>query len=617
LVVHRPNSSYLRTSNSIKGFVLWFASFLLGTAVFAYATDWRIILPTNTSWLMAGDAAQHYLGWAFFRHTPFSQFPLGLNPKLGLDVSSSIVFTDSLPLAALAFKPIALLTSSEVQYFGFWIWCCFVLQAYWALRILRRYIVSPINLLLSSLFFVYSPILIYRIIHDGYGHIALASHFVILAALDFYLDEPRKHKSWIALICVTIVIHAYLVPMVIAIWLASLWVKLRNGLTTRCQTISYLLITLGFSLFTAVLVGYTTLGTRIFVGDSRITPESWNYIFRWQPLSLVDSATSYASGWSSFLYNQQELLGDNEGFSFLGTGVLAVVALFDLTRLLQGLFKHVDVQRLAIFTALIVALGAFFTPSQVFSNLIFMSIVVFVAINLKLAFSNQRYRSLIVATVLLGAYSMTNRPGSGNRTWFEYPLFIGLKSFTETFRTHGRFVWPLYYTLTLAILVVFNKQFSKRLASVVLIACFSIQVIDSRGAISIAHNRFNTEKEWSSPFTDKYWDVLANNYQNVIVYPPLQKDVAGEWISVGEFAARKNLGTNSFYFSRWDVKQYEGPTTELRYDLILNELDPESFYIVNDNDLWDGLVQSPRKVAFMGTLNNKNIIAPLTEATGR
>ena len=169
----------------------------------------------------------------------------------------------------------------------------------------------------------------------------------------------------------------------------------------------------------------------------------------------------------------------------------------------------------------------------------------------------------------------------------------------------------------LAILVVFNKQFSKRLASVVLIACFSIQVIDSRGAISIAHNRFNTEKEWSSPFTDKYWDVLANNYQNVIVYPPLQKDVAGEWISVGEFAARKNLGTNSFYFSRWDVTQYEGPTTELRYDLILNELDPESFYIVNDNDLWDGLVQSPRKVAFMGTVDNKNIIAPLIEATGR
>jgi hypothetical protein len=616
MVLH-PNSSRFRNSASNKGFALCLASFLLGTAALVYVTDWRIILHTNTSWLMVGDAAQHYLGWAFFRHTPSSQFLLGLNPKLGLDVSSSIVFTDSLPLAALVFKPIALLTNSEVQYFGFWIWCCFVLQAYWALRLLRRHIVSPINLFLSSLFFVYSPILIYRTIHDGYGHIALASHFVILAALDLYIDEHRKNKSWITLICVTILIHAYLVPMVIAIWLASLWVKHRNGSTTKRQAILHLFISFGFSLFTAVLVGYTTLGTRIFIGDSRITPESWNYIFRWQPLSLVDSATSYASGWSSIFHNQQELPGDNEGFSFLGTGVLAVVALFVLTWLLQGLFKHVDVQRVAIFAASIVAMGAFFAPSQVFSNFIFISIIVFVGMNLKLALSSQRCRSLIVVTALLGIYSMTNRPGSGNRTWFEYPLFIGLKSFTETFRTHGRFMWPLYYTLILAILVVFNKQFSKRLASVVLVACFSIQVIDSRGAISIAHTRFNTEKEWSSPYTDKYWDVLANNYQNVIVYPPLQKDVAGEWISVGEFAARKNLGTNSFYFSRWDVKQYEGPTAELRYDLILNELDPKSFYIVNDNDLWDGLVQSPRKVAFMGTINNKNIIAPLTEPTGR
>jgi hypothetical protein len=106
MVLH-PNSSRFRNSASNKGFALCLASFLLGTAALVYVTDWRIILHTNTSWLMVGDAAQHYLGWAFFRHTPSSQFLLGLNPKLGLDVSSSIVSTGSLPLVSLVFKSIA------------------------------------------------------------------------------------------------------------------------------------------------------------------------------------------------------------------------------------------------------------------------------------------------------------------------------------------------------------------------------------------------------------------------------------------------------------------------------------------------------------------------------
>ena len=54
---------------------------VVGTLAFVYATSGSIIDPTNRDWLMLGDSAQHYLGWAFFRDTPLLQWPLGANPK--------------------------------------------------------------------------------------------------------------------------------------------------------------------------------------------------------------------------------------------------------------------------------------------------------------------------------------------------------------------------------------------------------------------------------------------------------------------------------------------------------------------------------------------------------
>lgn len=98
--------------------------------MFVYVTGGRIINPTYDDWLMIGDSAQHYIGWEFFRHTPLFQWPIADNPKLGLEVASSIVFTDSIPIAAFIFKPLNYFLPATFQYFGLWIWLCFVLQAF-------------------------------------------------------------------------------------------------------------------------------------------------------------------------------------------------------------------------------------------------------------------------------------------------------------------------------------------------------------------------------------------------------------------------------------------------------------------------------------------------------
>ena len=53
-----------------------------------------------------------------------------------MEYSSSIVFTDSLPLGAFISKYLRAFVPDTFQYFGIWLWLCFVLQALFAFKVL-------------------------------------------------------------------------------------------------------------------------------------------------------------------------------------------------------------------------------------------------------------------------------------------------------------------------------------------------------------------------------------------------------------------------------------------------------------------------------------------------
>src|SRR5262245_44229876 len=96
---------------------------IVGTIIFFTVVGPRVLQPTNISWLSVSDRATHYLGWDFFRNSPWT-FPIGLNPRYGLELSSTIVFSDSVPLLAFLFKPFTVILPEPFQYFGLWIYAC-------------------------------------------------------------------------------------------------------------------------------------------------------------------------------------------------------------------------------------------------------------------------------------------------------------------------------------------------------------------------------------------------------------------------------------------------------------------------------------------------------------
>src|SRR5262249_32791455 len=106
-------------------------AFVVGAAAgfmfFAGTIGLALVDPTAIGWLLQGDWAQHYSGWAMFRHAPW-HWPPGRMREIWYPVGTSIVYTDSLPLFALAMKPFSAWLPEPFQYIGAWLMTSFTLQ---------------------------------------------------------------------------------------------------------------------------------------------------------------------------------------------------------------------------------------------------------------------------------------------------------------------------------------------------------------------------------------------------------------------------------------------------------------------------------------------------------
>ena len=130
---------------------------------------------------------------AFFRDSPWT-FPIGLNPRYGLELSSSILYSDSNVLLALLFKPFSSLLPTPFQYFGIWLLVCFCLQAWFSWKLIGLMSDNVLIRLLGSGPFIFSPSMITR----SRNFINLSSHFLIIAALyiSFNPKMPKQRLSW-------------------------------------------------------------------------------------------------------------------------------------------------------------------------------------------------------------------------------------------------------------------------------------------------------------------------------------------------------------------------------------------------------------------------------------
>jgi hypothetical protein len=182
---------------------------LLGAIAFFIVVGFELLNPVNAGWILGRlDPTQHYLGWLFYRNSEWT-FPIGLNPLFGQDLSSSIVYSDSIPLLAIPFKLLGPLLPERFHYFGIWLFACFLLQAWLAWKILGLYSKSTSLRLLGCALFLFFPPMLWRINTPAGGHSALVGHFLILWALYLILRPTNSKRTllWVLLLSLSVLTH--------------------------------------------------------------------------------------------------------------------------------------------------------------------------------------------------------------------------------------------------------------------------------------------------------------------------------------------------------------------------------------------------------------------------
>lgn len=496
---------------------------LIGTFIFWQLIGFSVLNPQNVAWLNKGknsDMLQNYVGWHFFQNDVW-RFPLGDNPNWGIDISNSIVYSDSIPLFAIFFKIFVVFLPETFQYFGFWLLCCFCFQALFAWKILSLYTKDVLILSLATVLIVFSPIMLFRV----NMHLALTGHFLILASIYLYLKPSNSFTNlhWSILFSISTLIHAYYVAMIFPIYLASL-VKTSRTAITRRDLIANLLQSLLCIFVAAFLSGY-------FVSATGETSGPEYGIFRWNLAGPL-----YPSGWSYFTQTLLPGRGNDEGFSYLGMGVLLLILIVFLQNL-QNLKKH----------------------------------LILIA----------RHNYLFISITILMLFALSNNIAIGNyRLRVELPdNVIDVFSY---FRSSGRMIWPVLYLGLIFLLVTIIRNSGRKFLISILVICACLQIIDlSNGWRDI--NFRNSEARASINIYSSKWMDLRKHYDHIRVIP--DSNFYQNAIFIGELASSLSMKTNAVYLARLDMREVQRSANKTMNEILFGNVDDKTLFVLLDNQL--------------------------------
>ena len=498
----------------------------LGLLGFVLVAGIPMLNVQNIAWLGGNlDPAQHYLGWALFRNGPWT-IPFGLNPFNGIEFSNSVVFSDSLPLFAILFKPFNHFLPEVFQYFGLWTLLCFVLQAWFAWKLLGLITNSLAIRFLGAGLFVFSPPMLMRV---GLWT-SLASHFLILAALylNFRQTQHRRILYWILLVGTSSLIHFYLLAMVLALWLASFldaWLVRREISFIDCIVeLASVLLTLIFCMWQA---GYFSVGSG--------SGAAWGYGgFRLNLLAPID-----ARGWSYLLPKAPMQMDAGNGFNYFGFGILGLVLIALIARIKYK-------AQLPAFMKI---------QKHLFLYLCFISLFLFAVTN----------------TVAIGHWKYT----------FAIPeSVLGFASFL---RASGRMFWPTLYFIFFVSIAYVVQGYSRKASTLILGVCFAVQLIDTSAGWWPIHQSVSSKVTSvnETPLINQAWDNFGKHYKKIVRFP--LHSHGENWEHFASLAATNKIATSSVFLARFDENKLKAGNDKIDAQLRAGPLDPSALYVLG---LW-------------------------------
>ena len=513
--VARPISD--RQADILVGVIVGVASFLaiVGPAVLDV---------TNMLWLTQDiDSFTHYIGWEFFRRSPWT-WPLGVSPDYGLQFSSSIVFSDSIPLLAMPLKLLSPLLPKVFQYSGWWVLTCFLLLAYFTAKIVGLFTRDIVIKLALATLLTFAPPFLWRLSI----HYSLVAQWLILCGLYLYWapNSPRRSLSWIVLLTGSVMIHTYFFGMLVPIWLASL---VRRHLLDRSSPWLFE----GSVVLAAALAALWTAG--FFPLRPSMLSVGYGY-FRLNLVALINPQGSNDMGggwaWSALLPTMPRAFGDYEGFAYAGLGGLAVAVL---------------------------ALPLMITERR--------------------SYSGKGLWPLVIVAVLLTLFAISPNVAITDRgAQIPVPQFVF--DLASSMRASGRFFWPVYYMIPLGAAWLLLHTLGQKYARPLLLLAAVLQVYDTspgwmalRSQLALAGPRFETSID------DPRLAEVARHYKAVRALPP--GTMMHTWEQIAYFALQVQLPTDAAYLARTDDGALKAFAAAAETAIAEHRLDPTALYFLS------------------------------------
>lgn len=498
--------------------IIYIMAALLGALSFVLLYGISVLNPFYTDWLITGgDLTQHYLGWEYFRRSEWL-FPLGLTNQVAYPAETSVIYTDSIPLFAVIFKLFTRGITERFQYFGLWGLCCFMLQGYYAAQILHKWIEDKWQVWLGSLFFIMSPIVIFRM----YYHTALAAHWLILSAIYFctrhkeqYRDVMKTSLQWGILGILIGSVHLYFVPMcgaLLAGYIVYSWIEEKKiKLKYICPGFAFVVGLFG----TVYVLGGFSSGAQSSAG-SNLGRYSFNLNGFYNPIGY-----SKTLKWLD-VYTE----GQYEGFAYLGLGMLilllgAVVALLFSGRKKLALLK-------ANWMKAVIAIGVIVG-------------IIFLAASPKVTFNE--------------------------KLLFEFPDIDIVIRYWSIFGSSGRLVWPVYYLIGF-FAIIGALQLTKRvgknriMAYALLSISLVVQIYDISGKLLEKHNDYAYIVEKGVTLERDFWDKADTAVYEHVAWISHNID-RRKILYVADWALEHGLTMSNFYFARTiDLRHYAEAETK-------------------------------------------------------
>jgi len=482
---------------------------------------------TNTSWITYKDTIIDQIAWKFFYNDNW-HFPLGKNPNFGIEVGNSITFTGAVPLLSIIFKVFKDFLPNNFQFFSFWFFLCFFFQLFFSYSIIYHFTQNNKYSTISSFIFLLSPILLYRIPI----HISLVGQWIILAS--FFGETIKKEKIrfyyWISILTISSLIHFYFTLMLSLIYLIF---EIDKFLTNKklFKLLKEIFIPFVFLLLIMYLSGYFVIPLTDSLGYGYGYYKA-NILSFFDPVSTIDNFS-----WSNFLPNLPGSRGEHEGFGYLGLGGIILFILL--------LFYFIKREPLLSFK------------------------------------KNRPYYLLVIIFFII---AISNNISIGNFVLLNISLPKFLYAFLSIIRASGRFLWPIYYLIFIAGLVlIYKKVETKKNALFILVIILFIQIVDiSSGLKNYINSKIFLRNE-KIILNDPIWNLIMKDFQ--VLRTTYQKNTTNIFPQIAEVLLNGNFKkTDISELARYDRNKASKYRNRTYQNFRNNKLDKNTVFVVDNKN---------------------------------